>query len=236
MSDSAARIAYDLRDIGDHLAGGTRVVQVPLSEALGARLDGYVLYDDNINSGLQSLNIVASWLGAELTPELALGEEHVQPLHDSLAEEMRRKLLGVIFAVATEGAPERLRGYLLDLLGFAGGNVFIQASVIVSHRQRVFSGEDSVFQHAGKLRLRDYVRQVAREMFVNEGKGEAEAERRCLGDQGAEAMVVFPYNCPTMTVPVLWMSGKYSEGTWEPLVERGRRWDPAGRRLVGEDA
>jgi len=43
-----------------------------LSEALSYKFDGYVFYDDNANTGLQALNIVAAWLGKGLPIGLRL--------------------------------------------------------------------------------------------------------------------------------------------------------------------
>lgn len=49
-------------------------------------------------------------------------------------------------------------------------------------------------------------------------------------------MIVFPYNCPTMTVTALWMRGKLENGEWIPLVERARRTDPKSGQIVGDEA
>jgi len=58
---------------------------------------------------------------------------------------------------------------------------------------------------------------------MGEGLSREGAERRALGDGSAGAMIVFPYNCPTMTVPALWLRGTYHGVPWLPLVERSRR-------------
>jgi len=39
-----------------------------------------------------------------------------------------------------------------------------------------------------------------------------------------------------MTVPSLWVSGKYQGSEWLPLVERARRSDPDTGDYIGEDA
>jgi len=49
-------------------------------------------------------------------------------------------------------------------------------------------------------------------------------------------MVVFPYNCPTMTVPALWLTGLVAGVEWVPLIPRGRRYHPDSGQFVGEDA
>lgn len=236
MSDSAARIAYDLRDIGDTLGPNRRVAQVPLAEALGSGYDGYVIYDDNTNSGYQALNILAAWMGIELEEKYRLKEDHVQELPGDLKEEFRRKPVSVIFAVATDDATEKLSSLCVDILGLDASLFHVSSSVTFPRLKRIFSGEDSPFQHQDKLKRRDFIKSITIEVLRNEGKSEDESVKRSLGDASAEAMVVFPYNCPTMTVPALWIRGRCSLGEWEPLVERGRRRDPAGQCFVGEDA
>jgi hypothetical protein len=94
----------------------------------------------------------------------------------------------------------------------------------------------SGFQHADKLSLKDFIKSVAKEVLVSEQKPPESAEAKSLGYAGAEAMVVFPYNCPTMTVTALWISGKWQGGDWLPLVERSRRTDSGTGQLAGEDA
>jgi len=49
-------------------------------------------------------------------------------------------------------------------------------------------------------------------------------------------MVVFPYNCPTMTVTALWIKGKRQGIEWIPLIERARRTDPKTGLILGEEA
>jgi hypothetical protein len=99
---------------------------------------------------------------------------------------------------------------------------------------KIFS-ERSKFQDKRKVQVEDFVRDVARTIFLAEGKTEENALARSLGVCDAQAMVVFPYNCPTMTIPALWLSGRYHGTDWMPLVERGRR-RAATEDLVGEDA
>jgi hypothetical protein len=101
---------------------------------------------------------------------------------------------------------------------------------------RVFSGAESPFQHRDKLKVREFLRDVAIQIFVAEGQDPDKAARRSLGDGQAEAMVVFPYNCPTMTIPALWLKGRRGENEWLPLVERARRLHPETGEPIGEDA
>ena len=234
-SDSANRIAYDLRDIhGQH--PGHILELLPLSEALARRFDAYVFYDDNTNTGHQAVNIVAAWLEKELPRELQLHEEHVLPLESSLRHELISKPMGFAFAVGTEGADKNLAALLKDKLGITETPIHCAISRMLRKDRRVFSGSLSDFQHKDKLRLKSFLEQVAKEVLIGEHRTPEEASRRLLGDGNPEAMVVFPYNCPTMTITALWILGKYRGADWLPLVERARRRHPDTGALIGEDA
>jgi len=236
-TDSAYHLAYNLREpLRAHLGHELRPMQVPLPEALGMKLDAYVVFDDNTNSGLQALNIIAGWLGRQLPQALRLEEEHVQALSEELQSELLTKPVVLAFSIATEGATVRLRDYLISHCGMSEAVIKCVANRELSGRTRIFSGSDSAFQHGDRLRLRDFVGQVAETIFTSEGKAKQSATSRALGAAGAEAMVVFPYNCPTMTIPALWLSGRLGNGSWIPLVERGRRTNPLTGQLSGEDA
>jgi len=236
-TDSAYHIAYNLREpLSDALPKDVRAPQVPLAEALAMGLDCYVIFDDNTNIGKQALNIVAAWIGKTLPEDLALREEHVQALPNKLKKELLTKPVLFAFAVATENATNRLQSLLVDDLGFSKELVQCHASIVLEDRKKIFSGPDSPFQHAEKVKLRDYLRDVATTIFIAERKKPEVADARSLGNGGAEAMVVFPYNCPTMTIPALWLTGKYGGAEWFPLVERGRRTSLLTGALSGEDA
>lgn len=236
-TDSAYHIAYDLREpLNDALPKEIRAPQVPLTEALGMALDYYLIFDDNTNSGLQALNIVAAWLGKELPSRLRLNEDHVQTLQPELVRELLSKPVCFCFAVAPEGGPEKLKSMLIEHLGFSADLLHCAAQIILPSRLKIFTGPDSPFQHTEITKLREFVVDVAKTIFVGESKSAEVAEARALGDNHAEAMVVFPYNCPTMTIPALWLSGKYGSVVWQPLVERGRRTSPLTGTYTGEDA
>jgi hypothetical protein len=236
MTDSASRLSYSMRDSLNAPAKDIRLIQVPLSEALGAGLDAYVLFDDNTNSGHQALNIVAAWLDVQLPEEFRLNEEHVQPLPAALRDEFHKKPVLFAFAVETENACNKLRDFLVAECGFNRDLLKCVAGRTLLDKHKCFSGLESAFQHEDIVRLRAFVVDVAKQIFILEGKAEQVAEKRALGDGGAEGMVVFPYNCPTMTVPALWLSGIYRGEQWIPLVERGRRTGAVDGIFVGEDA
>ncbi len=221
-SDSAGRLLYALRE----LEADT------LTDATVRRADHLAFYDDNINSGLQTLNIFAEWLGYELPDELDLNEEHVQQLGDEARSRLRELPITLIFAVGSEGADEKLRGYL-TLLGISNDNIEIYIRRRLPADERLFSGGRSRFQDDRKIDLGDFLSELGARLLVAEGKSEKTAKERALGYGGAQALVAFPYNVPTMTITALWCRSRSDKETWIPLLERRRRTKDG--QLGGED-
>jgi len=231
MADSAYRFAYNLRNIAHNYSDTEKDFQLlALNEALARQFQGYVFYDDNTNSGKQALNILASWLGKELPTELQLAEEHVQELPQDLKEELLAKPIALTFAVATDGAKERLMKNIPEHTGVKSDHLVCEVAKILAEDSRIFSGPASPFQHTQKRELTKFLRDVAFEILTKvEYKSDDKAKRDALGYHSAEAMVIFPYNCPTMTVTALWIRGPWQSDEWVPLAERARR-GPISRR------
>jgi hypothetical protein len=179
---------------------------------------------------------MAAWLGRKLPPECTLKEDHVQPLDEASRMELLSKPVGMIFAVGTEKAQQNVTRLVTDHAGLPVAKFVCCVDRVLRDATRVFSGAESPFQHRDKLRLREFLKDVALEIFTNEGLSPDDAARRCLGYGQTEAMVVFPYNCPTMTVPALWLFGRYKDDEWLPLVERARRRHAESGEPIGEDA
>jgi hypothetical protein len=142
-----------------------------------------------------------------------------------------------MFSIAAQGAIERLKEYLIKYCGFEVNKIECLAARILTEEDKIFSAS-SRFQHGDKLKLQKFVEKVGIGIFSKENKTETRAKSRSLGDNGTEAMIVFPYNCPTMTIPALWLSGEYEKTNWTPLVERTRRVRVENGKsvLIGEDA
>jgi HD superfamily phosphohydrolase len=235
-SDSASRLAYNLRELPRQLL--PREIRIlSLNEALSYKFDGYVFYDDNANTGLQAVNIVAAWLGKKLPAGWLLKEEHGFELPSDLKDELLKKPIGFAYAVASEGAGEKLHEHLSNLTGIDAKKIGFEVSKTLYKDRAIFSGKNSKFQHPKLNELRDFVYNVAKEIVVEtEKKSPEEAEIKALGYNNAEAMIVFPYNCPTMTVTALWIRGKRQGVEWIPLIERARRTDPKTGAILGDEA
>ena len=235
-SDSASRLGYYLREVADINCPGKKITILPINEATGQELDSYIIYDDNVNSGLQAINIFASWFNKKLPSNLRLEEDHVQSLQKELQNELLAKPLALIFAIGSEGACENLSIELSNQLGFSRQKLFCFAEKELMETNRIFSGSNSPFHYSQKLELKTFLMEIGEKIFLDEKQSKEKALEKALGYQSAEAMVVFPYNCPTMTITALWISGKVNGENWIPLIERSRRTNPSTGLPSGEDA
>jgi hypothetical protein len=235
-SDSASHITYAIRDVVDQVFANKDTGILSLPEALSQGFDAYVLYDDNVNTGLQCLNILASWMGIELPSNLGLNEEHVGTLGEAATRELKSKPLALAFAMANEGGCDALRGLLVKHMELRDEFIICCAGRTLRRQERLLSGDKPVELIDNREQLRKFLAEQATAIFEAETRSSDRASKRSLGDGNAEAMVVFPYNCPTMTVAALWLDGHHVGGDWIPLVERSRRRNRKTNEFVGEDA
>lgn len=233
VSDSGGRISYNLRELFEKY----KLEPKELNDTLVIKSDVLVIYDDNINSGLQLLNILAELLDKlnELPPEMNLNERHVSAL---AAEEAKQKLKKIeihfCFIVGHEGTEEKIRMMLKEHLNFDPDKIHIHINKLFKSSEKIFSGGDSPFNHEKRPQLKDYLTKIGEQLLKNEGKSAGKIATCKLGYAGAEAMVLFPYNIPTMTITALWCKGQLDNGIpWIPLAERRRRTKDG--KFIGED-
>ena len=215
LGDSAVHLVYPIRE------GIARDRLRSLDDATIGEARRLVFFDDNVNTGKQVINVFAEWLGVRLPSEVDLGERHVLPLSSISQERLRERPIVFVFAVGTEGADVRVKELFREHLDMV--NVEVRIGKILFARQKVFSGADSLFQDEQRLQLRDFVTAKGIQLLIAIGKKPEVAHAQCLGYGGAEAMVLFPYNVPTMTVTPLWLAGEVPGEEWMPLLERRRR-------------
>lgn len=232
-TDSSARIAYHIREEVESLYD-LKIRE--LNESLILSCDRLILYDDNINSGLQLLNIFAELLGKKnQLEELALEESH---LNEFLNEDAKQKLLQIeihiCYTIGVEGSAKKAIDLLESKLGFEKNNLNIHVKETLKLDDRIFAGPNSSFQNAKKLELKAFISDISKQLLVNDGKDEQKANSRLLGYANAESMVLFPYNIPTMTITPIWFKGELDDGIpWVPLAERRRR--SKGGNYISED-
>jgi hypothetical protein len=221
ISDSGTKLAYHIKPTLDKY--GLESTDL-ISEDLILENDILVLFDDNINSGLQLLNIFASLTGdSDELGEFDLKETHNRKLKSNEAiEKLKTMKIYVVYTVGFEEAEKKVNQLLSDKLHF-NFNVCLKIHREFKESDKIFSGSESKFNHKDKKELRDAMAEIGEKLLRNEGKDESKIETCKLGYANAEAMVLFPYNIPTMTITALWCNGVYDNIPWIPLAERKRR-------------
>jgi HD superfamily phosphohydrolase len=233
VSDSGGRISYHLRELFEK----NKLEPKEINDALILKSDVLVIYDDNINSGFQLLNILAELLGEiEFLPkEFNLGEKHLSPLVLSEAK-ARLKTIDIhfCFIIGFEGTEKKIKKLLEEHLKFDATKIHIHINKIFKINEKIFNGGDSKFNHEKKLELKEFITTVGEELLKNENKSPEKIETCKLGYANAEAMAIFPYNIPTMTITAIWCKGERLDGVpWLPLAERRRR--TKNGKFIGED-
>lgn len=233
VSDSGGRLSYNLREIFEK----HKLEVKELNDGLILKSDIIIMYDDNINSGLQLLNIIGELLGEldKIPKEMNLGENHLTPLSsDKAKQKFKSMVLYFCFMVGFEGTEKRIKTLLSEYFGFEQEKIQININRLFKNSEKIFNGGDSKFNHKDKQELKEFFSQIGTQLLTNEGKAEEKVESCKLGYASAEAMVLFPYNIPTMTVTALWCKGELANGIpWVPLAERRRR--VKNGKFVGED-
>jgi len=233
VADSGGRLSYNLRPLFEK----HELEIKEINDGLLLKADVLIIYDDNINSGLQLLNIVGELLDEldKLPKEIVLGEKHITPLAtDSAKQKLKTMVLHFCFIVGFEGTEERIKKLLVEYFDFNSDNVHIHINKPLKESGKIFNGGDSKFNHKDKLELKEFIAKIGEELLTNEGKSREKVQSCKLGYASAEATVLFPYNIPTMTVTAIWCKGQLINGMpWIPLAERRRR--SKNGKLIGED-
>lgn len=164
---------------------------------------------------------------------MRLNENHHRRIATSEAKiKFKSMPIHLVYIVGAESARVKVIDMLAHL-GFRKENININIHRILDDRKKIFSGPDSDYNHSLKRLLRDYFIQIGESLLRSEGKSEEKIETCKLGYANAEAMVLFPYNIPTMTITALWCKGEINGVPWIPLAERRRR--SKSGRFIGED-
>ena len=235
LTDSATHLLYELKNHPepDVRELGPRISALQATTIQGS--DRLLFFDDNTNSGLQVLNVFADWLGVELPEGVNLGEKHVDVLPTRAQEKLRKMKMSFVFGVSPEGAEARIQELFQTHLNIPSDHIRVKVGRVLIKDKRLLSGNTPAIEIPKRVELRKFLDKVGREIMEKEGKTPESAELRALGEDRTEALVVFPYNTPTMTLTALWCRGNYSQGEWMPLIERRRNVRPTGE-LAGEDA
>lgn len=233
-TDSGSLFPYHLRGKLDF--DDDSILLSELNDSLLQRAERIILFDDNINSGLQLINIFAELLGekANLPDDYNLTETHVFEL---ISDESKDKLRTIpkyfVFTVGFKGIDSKLKSIFEKYMAIKPETIHVILHEEYTEESKIFSGSNSNFDFANKIKLRKYVEEVGEKLLTGEGKSELKVNNCKLGYANAESMVVFPYNVPTMTITALWCEGEIEGKKWIPIVPRRRR--SRKDSLEGED-
>jgi deoxynucleoside triphosphate triphosphohydrolase SAMHD1 len=170
----------------------------------------------------------------KLPEHYRLNEKHHRRISTKEAREKFKNMSKhVVYTLGNESAIGKVKE-ILSLIGFSPENIHISIHLPFSEKDRIFSGAESKFNHTNKKELKDFFCEVGEKLLTAENKSATKIESCRLGYANAEAMVIFPYNIPTMTVTALWCKGSVDGIPWIPLAERRRRGGKDGKYL-GED-
>lgn len=174
-----------------------------------------VFIDDNIGSGKQAVQIFREWFGIE---KRDLNESHVKSLSNEQKE---------IF--------KRFRIYLCTFVGFEDGkdNVSVELKKMGLNVVKVYSfskleEEIGCFHKALKtfdnederVQAENIAREIGIQLFEDKGWSDKLKNERSLGYGNSQKLIVFYYNTPTSTLPILWKEGIYNRKKWLPLFPR----------------
>jgi HD superfamily phosphohydrolase len=233
VSDSGGRLAYHLRPILDKFG----IEPEEFNDDFVVENDKIVFYDDNINSGLQVINIFAELLDEKLSlpPEFVLKEKHHRRLKTEDAKfKLKNMPIYLTYIIGFDYSITTVLDILVSYLGFKAENINFNIHRLMTDKEKIFSGADSKFDHVHKRDLRTFLSQIGEKLLQSDNKDGKRVENGKLGYANAEAMVLFPYNIPTMTITALWHSGKIDGTPWIPIAERRRRSSKDGN-FIGED-
>jgi HEAT repeat protein len=212
-TDSSSIVNYILRDVLRKRNIPTQELKAVLSTATSGQ--PVLFLDDNIGSGKQSVEIFRQWLGYG---EQILNEEHVFRLSEEETARLRRCRVVIVACIATREGCE-FASKTLAAMGLQVDRV--TAFTLVDESVGCFHPTSSVFPDA---ELRSKAKQMAIEIGTSllADKNWLESRKQCfaLGYGGAEKLIVFFYNVPTTTLPILWKTGIYRSTPWFPLFPR----------------
>ena len=216
IGDSANHMMYNLREEIEK-----DIIKLELlNDNVVFRAEKIIFFDDNVNSGRQVLNIFSNWLSIKLPKKIRKGN-YVEKLGDKAIERLKNMPIILIFCVGLEGIEEKLKNSFEKYFGIKRSNLTIQIGKRIESNKKVFTGEKSEFKNEDELKK--YVKEIGTILMNENGFVGKDAVEKAYGYNKAEALVIFPYNVPTMTLPIIWANGKVNNEQWLPLAERRRR-------------
>lgn len=170
------------------------------------------LVDDTINSGHQACRIFKEWFGTTDAPH-----EHVTELSESTKNWLRSAQVVAFFLIGFRAGLGELRA-AMRLLRL---NARVEAAR-VEEPVGCFDPGAAIFDNPQvRLQARKLAAEIGEQLFTDvPGWDEGKRRLMALGYGRAQKLIVFSYNTPNCTLPILWKKGTYNGVEWLPLFPR----------------
>jgi len=213
--DSSYLVSYFLGDIG-------MKKQIPSTDlrAIIEREDPaekiILFVDDNIGSGKQALDIFKELLGIE---NKELKERHVPPLNPKQVDKLKKFKLRLFTFVGFEEGKRKL---LIELRNLGLNVEDIYSFLKMEEKIGCFHPTSPVFDTPEEReKAKNMCEEIGYQLFFDKLDWSDDLKKeRALGYGNSQKLIVFFYNVPTSTLPILWKRGWYCNKKWEPLFLR----------------
>jgi len=214
-ADSSSLVTYVFGDILPQFGLRASDLRSTISRPEAADSSIILFVDDNIGSGKQSAQIFHEWLDSGRT---ILKERHVQPLAPRELEALRAAELRIFVCVATREGCQLVREEI-SALGLRVTTV--SAFSMVDRGIGCFHPTSALFtNHEDRVNAMQIMAEIGFALLSDKEWPESRKRECALGYGGEQKLLVFFYNVPTATLPVLWKVGLHRGRTWFPLFPR----------------
>lgn len=171
-----------------------------------------VFIDDNIASGVQAVRVFNDLLGIEPT-----GYKRVMPLTLQEVEILKQAHLYFFTLVGfKEGV-----GHLEKKLKSLGLRIKCFSAIPIEKTCGCFEATSLIFNNKSDREYAKKMAQIIGYYLLSDKELDDEKKIKfALGYDNAQRLLVFSYNTPTCTLPILWKEGEYEGKKWVPLFSR----------------
>lgn len=213
--DSSNLVSYFLGDKGMKM--GIECADLRSSLDKEKPTEKIILFiDDNIGSGKQAVDTFRDLLGIE---EKELKERHGVKLTEKQIENLKKFKLRFFTFVGFEEGKRKFVNELQKL----GLNVEEPYSFLkMEEKIGCFHPASPIFDNPQECEAAKFMcREIGYQLFSEKINWSDELRKeRSSGYGNSQKLIVFFYNVPTSTLPILWKKGRYNNKKWEPLFLR----------------